>query len=100
MSGVYIYKLVTGEEIIGTHTNAEATGYISLKNVQQIVMQPKQGGGIEITFIPWMSLVEGDVQIKTTSIMVSAEPKADVLNHYQQAFSDVVLPPPKKLITG
>ena len=59
---IKIFKLMTGEEIVAEVTN-ETADSVSLKNCVALVLQPTRDGKLTFGFVPFASMVDGDVTI-------------------------------------
>lgn len=94
------YKLVTGEEIIGTITE-ETPEEVNLKNVLIVATQYTQDGKASIGFVPFMPYIPKDsiIKIKTEKVIFSNDVDDIMINQYNSVFGKIVTPS-KKLIVG
>jgi hypothetical protein len=86
MSNLKIFRLSTGEDVIGqkiVNANAEIT---EIKQPFVIVpMQSKPGGPVSLALTPYMPYAEEDtVSIKKNNIVAEVNPKTDIGNSYNQ----------------
>ena len=95
---IKIFKLMTGEEIVAEVTN-ETADSVSLKNCVALVLQPTRDGKLTFGFVPFASMVDGDVTISKSNLVFTAEASDDLKNSYNSMFGGIVTPP-KTLITG
>lgn len=92
---VKIFKLTTGEEIIGEVVN-ETEHSVSLENPLAIMLRPSQDG-FTYGFVPWCHMIDGAKEIALSNIVVSGLASDDVKNTYNSMFGGIVTPP-KQLI--
>jgi hypothetical protein len=86
MSEVKIFRLSTGEDVIGQkleNNNIEST---QIKQPFVIVpMQSKPGGPVSLALTPYSPYsVEDTVIIKNNNIVTEVSPKVDIKNSYNQ----------------
>jgi hypothetical protein len=86
MSNLKIFRLTTGEDVIGQkvdNNNSEAT---EIKQPFVIVpMQSKPGGPVSLALTPYMPYAEEDtISIKKGNIVTEVNPKTDIGNSYNQ----------------
>jgi len=93
VSNVKIFKLITGEEIVGDIVQeiAETNEYV-LEDTVAIVMQPTQDGRLSPAFFPWMAVMDGAKVIGSENIICMGNPDASLLNAYQSMFSKIITP--------
>lgn len=101
MSNVKIFKLITGEEVVGNVVSDDSEtnfSYTVKDTVLLILQQTQQGFGVSL--VPWAHGVEnGIVTLQVEHTMYVATPKKELLEMYEKAFSPITLPT-KSLITG
>jgi hypothetical protein len=93
MSDIIVFKLVTGEEIIGEVVNSDSAGTYYLQNVLGLVMSQGPDGKIGVSAFPWGTHVEGEIPIQDEHIIYSGAPVADLVGLYNKAFSRIATPP-------
>ena len=92
-SQVKVFKLISGEEIVGA-VESETDVDIKLKNVVRFVMTP-EGLGMQ----PVLALSPNmDHTFSSSHIITSGVPADEILDGYQNAFCDIIVPTDKKLI--
>lgn len=90
MSEVKIFRLSTGEDVIGQKLENKNTDYNTettlIKQPFVIVpMQSKPGGPISLALTPYSPYAEEDsVTIKNNNIVSEVNPKVDIKNSYNQ----------------
>jgi len=102
MTDVKIFRLSTGEDVIGQKLEESNENLIHIKQAFVIVpMQSKPGGPVQLALTPYMPYAEGDVIVlKTANIITEAEPKLDITNSYNSHLGTgiVQLKKPKLII--
>ena len=93
MSDVKVFKLTTGEEIVGTVVRKipETDEYV-LDDTVAIVVQPTQDGRLSPAFYPWMAMIEGSKVISGENVICLGSPDSNLLNAYQSMFSKIITP--------
>jgi hypothetical protein len=83
---VKIFKLLTGEEVIGTE-EAQDSDSITLKNPAVILMRQTQDGKFTVALAPYMAYAEfGTVIIYRTAIAADCEPDVQMVNEYSRIY--------------
>lgn len=86
---VNMYKLTSGEDIIGT-VISEGSDSIVLDDVVSLVYHPTgQQGQMSVGFAPFMPHSEGTVALRNAAIAVATTPKAEMLSEYNRIFSKI-----------
>jgi hypothetical protein len=94
---IKILKLITGEEVLGEVVEGGLdTNNITLKNTVALVIQPSQQG-LQMGFLPWGNMVEGNITLSYSNIIYIGDPKDDLRTNYSSMFGGIVTPP-KQLI--
>lgn len=93
---INLIKLVTGEEIV-TEVVSQTDTTVTIKNPLLVVMQPGQGG-VQFGFLPFASMVNGDVTIEKSKTLYIADVKDDLRNNYSSMFGGIVTPSKQLLI--
>ena len=91
MSNVRVFKLITGEEVVGSVVDQTDDAFI-IEDTVAIVMQPTQDGRISPGFFPWLSMIEGAKTIKERDVICYGYPESQLLNAYQSMFSKIITP--------
>lgn len=102
MSEVKIFRLSTGEDVIGQKINSKQSEHTTIKQAFVIVpMQSKPGGPVSLALTPYMPYAEDDtLSIKSYNIVAEVEPKTEIKNSYNQHLGAgiVQFPKPKLII--
>ena len=102
MSEVKLFRLSTGEDLIGQKLEESNDTLTHIKNAFVIVpMQSKPGGPMSLALTPYIPYAEGDIIIlKTANIITETQPKLDITNSYNQHLGTgiVQLKKPKLII--
>lgn len=86
MSNLKIFRLSTGEDVIGIKEDTNNTEIVDIKQPFVIVpMQSKPGGPVSLALTPYMPYAEEDtVSIKKNNIVAEVTPKTEISNSYHQ----------------
>lgn len=86
MSEVKIFRLSTGEDVIGQKIDPKKEEHTTIKQAFVIVpMQSKPGGPVSLALTPYMPYAEEDtVSIKKNNIVAEVNPKTEIGNSYNQ----------------
>ena len=86
MSNLKIFRLSTGEDVIGIKQDTSNTETLDIKQPFIIVpMQSKPGGPVSLALTPYMPYAEEDtVSIKKNNIVAEVNPKTEIGNSYNQ----------------
>lgn len=95
---IYIFKLVSGEEIIGEMFNFSDRNY-EIKNPAVIIMQQTQQG-MGIGLMPFMPYSEGNVNLNKTTITADANPSQNMINEYNRIFGSGIQVAPASALAG
>lgn len=93
---IYIFKMVSGEEVIGTVVNELTTeeGYVSINKPRAVHMIPtREGVGLQL--LPFIQ-VDPDCTVEVSFKDMLAKPikaSADIASAYLRATSSLDLPP-------
>jgi hypothetical protein len=83
---VKIFKLTTGEEVIGTEEESTRDG-ITLKSPAVILMRQTQDGKFSVALAPYMAYAEfGKVYVYRTAIAADCEPDIQMVNEYNRIY--------------
>lgn len=92
MSDIALFKLISGEEIIGTIVGTAPT-HVEIKNTVTITYHPTNDGKMSAGFAPHMPYSEGHLILYTPAIAFRAQVKSDMLNEYKRIFGGIITPP-------
>ena len=86
MSNLKIFRLSTGEDVIGQKIDNNNSEVTDIKQPFVIVpMQSKPGGPVSLALTPYMPYAEEDtVSIKKNNIVAEVNPKTEIGNSYHQ----------------
>ena len=86
MSDLKIFRLSTGEDVIGIKQDTSNTETLDIKQPFIIVpMQSKPGGPVSLALTPYMPYAEEDtVSIKRNNVVAEVNPKTEIGNSYNQ----------------
>jgi hypothetical protein len=83
---VKIFKLLTGEEVIGSEETQDRDS-ITLKNPAVILMRQTEDGRFTVALAPYMAYAEfGTVIIYRTAIAADCEPDVKMVNEYSRIY--------------
>ena len=94
----YIFKIVSGEEIIGELFNSYDTHY-EIKSAAVVVMQQTQQG-MGIALMPFMPYADGNVSLSRNTITATAEPSQNMVNEYNRIFGSGIQVAPASALAG
>jgi hypothetical protein len=84
MNNIKVFKLISGEEIIGeVFNNFDQT--LELKSPAAIVIQQTQQG-VGVGLMPYMAYATGNVQLYKNAIASEAAPDIKMVNEYNRIF--------------
>lgn len=92
----YTLKLTSGEELT-TRVVAQHDQAIEINQPISMVLSPQ---GLQMVPSLFSADPECTVTINIHSIMMSAEPREDVRQKYQEATTGIVTPPSRQILTG
>jgi len=86
MAEVKIFRLSTGEDVIGQKTKDSDSNLTHIKQPFVIVpMQSKPGGPVSLALTPYMPYAEEEIIVlKTNNIVTEVDPKLEIKNSYNQ----------------
>ena len=104
MSEILIFKLITGEEVLGEVESSSETEYVILNPVGVAVVRG-QDGRPNVGFAPFPAYAEESknksIDFRLEHVIYSYTPAEDFCKNYEQIFGlGLVLPGEKKIITG
>lgn len=95
MSDVVIFKLSSGEEIVG-EVVMESENTLEVTNTVAVMIRPGNEG-YSYGFVPWGAMLDGNKLISKNFILWKGVPNDEAKNAYSSIFGGVVVPP-KQLI--
>ncbi len=98
MTGIRVFKLINGEEIIAEIFN-NFDKVIELKSPATIVIQQTQQG-VGVGLMPYMPYATGNVNLHRTAIASDAEPDQKMVNEYNRIFGSGIQIAPASALAG
>ena len=97
---IRLYRLSTGEDMIGTSVESDIAGSVAIKKPFVLIpMQGQPGKPMQIGFHPYIPYTKDEViHIKEANIITETTPDDNMLNAYQQN-TGKLLTPKSKIIT-
>lgn len=89
---VKLYKLSSGEEIIGDVRSTNDTSVI-LNDVVLIVYSQNKEGDMATNFAPFLPFADKDISINLNTVCATADVKANLLSEYSRIFSKIQIAP-------
>ena len=90
-----VLKLASGEEVIGTVTEAIGSGNSFVVNKPVMIVQSHQA----LHFAPFLVMANQDKSITINNVVAYADPSDEVERSYQSAMTGIELPPKGTIIT-
>ena len=86
MSNLKIFRLSTGEDVIGQKIDNNNSEVTDIKQPFVIVpMQSKPGAPVSLALTPYMPYAEEEtIVLKTNNIITEVDPKLEIKNSYNQ----------------
>lgn len=88
---VTLFKLISGEEIIGTLVGT-SPDYVELKDTVTIAYHPTNDGKMSAGFASHMPYTDGNLILYSSAIAFRANLKEDMLNEYKRIFGGIIMP--------
>ena len=97
---IRLYRLSTGEDMIGTSVESDIAGSVAIKKPFVLIpMQGQPGKPMQIGFHPYIPYTKDEViHIKATNIITDTTPDDNMIGAYQQNTGQIVTPK-SKIIT-
>lgn len=90
MSKLMLYKLVSGEELVGEVVQTSEHS-VEVKNAVTLVYQQMAEGKMSVGFAPFMPYAEGKIEIRNSAIAAAAPPTDQIANEHMRVFSGIVI---------
>jgi hypothetical protein len=95
---IVIFKLVSGEEMIGEVFNTYGESE-EIKNPAVVIMQrTEQGMGVAL--MPYMPYCDGNISFNKHSIVATGEPSQNMVNEYNRIFGAGIQVAPASALSG
>jgi hypothetical protein len=95
---VKVYKLTTGEEVIGDVVN-DSDSSLELKNPAQIILQRTENG-MGLAIAPFMPYSSENVTLYRIAIVSECEPDINLVNEYNKIFGSGIQIAPASALIG
>ena len=99
-SEIRLYRLTSGEDVIGTPQESDLHGHVAIKKPFVLIpMQGQPGKPMQIGFHPYIPYTKDEVlKIKKVNIITETNPDSHLLEAYEKNTSSIVTPS-KSIIT-
>lgn len=91
LNEIVLFKLISGEEIIGTVSSTTDTEF-ELKDSVTIAYHPTGDGKMSAGFAPHMPYAEGSIYLAKAAVAFRSDVKEDMLNEYKRIFGGIITP--------
>ena len=98
MSDVKVFKMISGEEIIGNVVSTDSSKY-EVKNPAQIVLQRTETG-MAVAMAPYMPYADGNINLYSTAIAADCSPDIKLVNEYNKLFGSGIQIAPASALVG
>ena len=90
MNNVFLFKLSSGEDIVGEVVEQTNDSYI-LKNVVQVLVIPQENGSVGVQMLPFPMIGEESEQIDVmkVNIVVKSNPSQGFMSSYNEKFGRI-----------
>ena len=99
-SAIKLYRLTSGEDVIGTPQESDIAGSVAIKKPFVLIpMQGQPGKPMQIGFHPYIPYTKDEIiKIKKVNIITETNPDTHLLDAYEKNTSTIVTPS-KSIIT-
>jgi hypothetical protein len=98
MGDVKVFKMISGEEIIGNVVSSDSSKY-EVKNPAQIVLQRTETG-MAVAMAPYMPYADGNINLYSTAIAADCSPDIKLVNEYNKLFGSGIQIAPASALAG
>ena len=95
---IVIFKLVSGEEMIGEVFNPYGD-HVDIKN-PAVVMLQRTEQGMGVALMPYMPYCEGNISFYRNSIVAIGEPSQNMINEYNRIYGAGIQVAPASALAG
>ena len=95
---IVIFKLVSGEEMIGEVFNPLGD-CVQIKNPAVVMMQRTESG-VGVALMPYMPYCDGNVHFYNSSIVAEGTPSQNMVNEYNRIFGSGIQVAPASALAG
>ena len=95
---VVVFKLVSGEEVIGEVFNT----FDSTEEIQNpaIVMMQRTETGMGVALMPYLPYCDGNISFHKNGIIAQGEPSQNMVNEYNRIFGAGIQVAPASALSG
>ena len=97
MTEIKVFKLISGEELIGK-VEVTALGYYVETPATILMQQTKDGVGLAL--MPYMPYTEGKVKLFSQCIATEGDPSKKMINEYSRLFGSGIEIAPASALVG
>lgn len=95
---ITVFKLVSGEEMIGEVFNVFGESY-RIKNPAVIMLQ-RTDQGVGVALMPYMPYCDGDIDFHKSALVAEGEPSQNMINEYNRIFGSGIQVAPASALAG
>lgn len=97
MNEIKLFKMMSGEEILGTVVGYSNNRH-TLNDVVAITYHPTEGGQMVAGFAPYMPYSAGDIVLHHHAIAIVADVEEAMLEEYKRIFGRIITPPKEIIV--
>ena len=97
MTEIKVFKLISGEELIG---KAEVTGLGYTLEAPATILMQQTKDGVGLALMPYMPYTEGKVILFSQCIATEGTPSAKMINEYNRLFGSGIEIAPASVLVG
>ena len=97
MTEIKVFKLISGEELIG---KVEVTGRGYTIDAPATILMQQTKDGVGLALMPYMPYTEGKVTLFTQCIATEGEPSKKMINEYNRLFGSGIEIAPASALVG
>jgi hypothetical protein len=97
MTEIKVFKLISGEELIGK-TEVTGLGYTIEAPATILMQQTKEGVGLAL--MPYMPYADGKVKLFSQCIATEGTPSTNMVNEYNRLFGSGIQVAPASALAG
>lgn len=84
MSNIIVFKLVSGEEMIG-EVFKELDNHVEVKN-PSVVMLQRTEQGVGVALMPYMPYCDGAIKFARSAMVAEGDPSQNMINEYNRIY--------------
>ena len=97
MTEIKVFKLISGEELIG---KVEVTGMGYTIEAPATILMQQTKDGVGLALMPYMPYTEGKVKLFSQCIATEGEPSKKMVNEYNRLFGSGIEIAPASALVG